>query len=759
MLTTHHSPPPHGGLARVVRRAARASSRRPKTVIALWLTFVVACVALGSAAGTRALTNSGSNVGQSAHAYDTLHRAGLVPAETEEILIRSASAHRTASATAAFATRARRLAVVSSVRTPASTPSLATDAGRTALAVVRLRGDPDKADSHVMPVIRLVSTMRPQLHDVTLQETGDASVDHAISGLVSRGLARAEMLSLPITLLILVLAFGALVAASVPLLLGITSVAAASGALGVVSHLVPESSTTSTVTLLVGLAVGVDYSLFAVRRWRAERRAGASPEQALDVTSGTVGRAIVVAGATVIIGLAGLLFSGMSVFVSIGLGAIIVVAIAVLGSLTVLPAAVALLGDRLDKGHIGRRRSRRSRRARRARAGIWGRLAGGVTARPRTALAGALVLLVALCVPTLSLHTATDGTSALPAHMPAVRASQAVARAFPGAADTATLVVTGHRLGDRASRTALVHIGARGRALVGGHAPVGVRVSRSGAVAAVSIPVPSVTRHQAAAGIGRLRATLEPITALTIRGAHAELTGGEAEALDVTRQLSRVTPLVIGFVLVLAFVLLVMSFGSPWLALSVMGLNLLSVGAGFGALVAVFQHRWAQSLLGFTSTGAIVNWLPLFAFVLLFGLSMDYTVLVLERTAEARRCGLDAREAAREALAATGPTISSAALIMVAVFAVFATLPMLDFKEMGIGLSAAIALDATIVRGIALPAALTLLGDRGIRPATTSRLSRGARSAEGEARTAAGSGAGGWEHGRHAAVLETGHES
>ncbi|HLI58916.1 MAG TPA: MMPL family transporter [Solirubrobacteraceae bacterium] len=741
-----------------MRRAARTSARRPKTVIALWLALVVACVALGSAAGTRALTSSASNVGQSAHAYDTLHRAGLVPAETEEILIRSASAHRTASATAALAMRARRLAVVSSVRTPAGTPSLATDGGRTALAVVRLRGDPDKADSHVTPLIRLVSTMRPQLHGVTVQETGDASVDHAISGLISRGLARAEMLSLPITLLILVLAFGALVAASVPLLLGITSVAAASGALGVVSHLLPESSSTSTVTLLVGLAVGVDYSLFAVRRWRTERRAGASPEQALDVTSATVGRAIVVAGATVIVGLAGLLFSGMAVFVSIALGAILVVAIAVLGSLTVLPATVSLLGDRLDRGRI---LGRRARRRRRGRTGAWGRLAAGVTSRPRTALAGALVALCALSVPALSLHTATDGVSALSDHVPAVRASQAVAHAFPGAADTATLVVTGHRLGDRPSRTALAQIGARGRALVGGHGPVGVRVSRSGTVAAVSIPVPNATLHEAAAGVQQLRATLEPMTALEVRGAHAQLTGGEAEAVDVTHQLARVTPLVIGFVLALAFVLLVLSFGSPWLALSVMGLNLLSVGAGFGALVAVFQHPWAQSLLGFTSNGAIVNWLPLFAFVLLFGLSMDYTVLVLERTAEARRRGFGAREAARQALAATGPTISSAALIMVAVFAVFATLPMLDFKEMGVGLSAAIALDATIVRGIALPAALTLLGDRGIRPA---RAARDDRSAEDATRTHATVGTAsdapgrGWEHGRHAAILETGHE-
>jgi uncharacterized membrane protein YdfJ with MMPL/SSD domain len=757
MLKKSASPPPHGALARCVQRAARGSARRPKTVIALWLALVVACTAFGSTAGTRALSDSGSNVGQSAHAYDTLHRAGLVPAETEDILIRSSSPRRTAGATAVFAGRARQLHVVSSVQTPARAPSLSTNGGRTALAVVTLRGDPDDADSHVTPLINLVSRMRSQLRGVTLQETGDASGDHALASLISRGLGRAEMLSLPITLLILVLAFGALVAASVPLLLGITSVAAASGALGVVSHLVPESSSTSTVVLLVGLAVGVDYSLFAIRRWRAERRAGADPAAALDATTATVGRAIVVAGATVIIGLLGLLFSGMAVFSSIALGAIIVVAIAVLGSLTILPAIISLLGDRLDRGHIGRRR-RTPPTAPNPDAGSWGRIAGAVTSRPKVALAFALAALVALSIPALSLHTAADGENALPAHTPAVLATKAVERAFPGAADTATLVVTGHTLGGHASQTVLERIGVRGRKIVGGHGPVAVRVSRAGAVAAISIPVASTTLRQTATDVKRLRSTLEPMTTNTLQGADAELTGQDAENVDFTNHLSRVRPLVIGFVLVLAFALLVLSFGSSWLALSVIGLNLLSVGAGFGVLVVVFQHHWAQSLLGFTSDGAIVNWLPLFAFVLLFGLSMDYTVLVLERVAEARRRGLCSGEATREALTATGPTISSAALIMVAVFAVFATLPVLDFKQMGIGLAAAIALDTTIVRGVALPAALTLLGDRGIKPGRMARPAPARDATRRAARSADEPAAGRWEHGGRGAVVETGHE-
>jgi uncharacterized membrane protein YdfJ with MMPL/SSD domain len=737
------SPHPHGGLARFVRAASRSASRRPKTVIALWLALVAACTMLGSVAGTRSLSNTASNVGESAHAAATLQHAGLQDPARETILVRSTSPHTTTAAASALAARARGLAVVNGVQTPAGTPSLTTDGGRTDLVVVTLRGSPDDADDHVSPLLSLVQRMRHAEPGVSFQEAGDASSDHAVSSLVDGGLRRAELISIPITLLILILAFGALVAASVPLLLGVTSVAAALGALGLVSHVVPEGSSTAPVVVLIGLAVGIDYSLFAIRRERAERRAGRGPEAALDATAATVGRAILVAGATVVIGLAGLLFSGFAVFTSMALGAIIVVAFAVLGSLTVLPAVLSLLGDRVDRGRIGRRR--RPAAAPDPRHTVWGRIATAVTGHPRAALAMALAVLVALAVPVLSMHTAADDATALPVHTPAVVAARAVQAAFPGAGDTETLVISGHALGRPAARAQLQRIGAEGRSLTGGRGPVALKISRDGAVAGVGIPVPSGTHAQADSNVHLLRAALKPAVSRRLPGAHAELTGDDAENVDFTQQLSTVTPLVIAFVLVLAFVLLVATFGSPWLALSVMGLNLLSVGAAFGLLVAVFQHRWAESLLGFTSSGAIINWLPLFAFVVLFGLSMDYTVLVLERAAEARRGGAGAREAAAEALGATGSAVSSAALVMVSVFAIFATLPLLDFKQMGVGLAAAIALDATLVRGIALPAVLTLLGDRGLKARGPITRSRDA-------------GPVGWEHPRYVATVGTSNE-
>jgi uncharacterized membrane protein YdfJ with MMPL/SSD domain len=705
------SPPPSGRLARFVRAAARGASRSPKTVIAFWLALVVACTALGSIAGTRSLSDTASNVGESAHAATTLQRAGLQDPAQETILVRSASRHTTAASAASLAAAAAKLPQVSGVQAPASTPSLVTDGGRTDLVVVTLRGSPDDASDHVAPLLSLVAHQRHP--GVTLQEAGDASSNQAVNQVVDHGLRRAELISVPITLLILILAFGALVAASMPLLLGVTSVAAALGALGLVSHLVPEGGSTATVVVLIGLAVGIDYSLFAIRRERAERRAGRGPEAALDATAATVGRAIVVAGATVIIGLAGLMFSGFAVFTSMALGAIIVVAFAVLGSLTVLPAVLSLLGDRVDRGRIRRRRPAAAPDPRHT---VWGRIAHVVTGHPRAALGTALVVLAALAAPVLSMHTAADDSTALPPHTPAVVAARAVQSAFPGAGDIETLVVSGHALGRPAARAQLAAIGGEGRSLTGGRGPVSLKVSRDGAVAAIGIPVPSGTHAQGDTNVHLLRGALKPAVSRRLPGARAQLTGDDAENVDFTSQLSTATPLVIGFVLALAFVLLVATFGSPWLAISVMGLNLLSVGAAFGLMVVVFQHHWAESLLGFTSSGAIVNWLPLFAFVVLFGLSMDYTVLVLERAAEARREGASAQEAAAQALGATGSTVSSAALVMVAVFAIFATLPLLDFKQLGIGLAAAIALDATLVRGIALPAALTLLGDRGLRP-------------------------------------------
>jgi uncharacterized membrane protein YdfJ with MMPL/SSD domain len=710
-----------GLLSRFVHAAARSAARRPKTTVALWLALIVACVVLGSSAGMRTLSNSGSGTGESARADARLTASGLQGPATENVLVRSSSRQRTAQAVKALEAGASRLAAVRSVDGPDRSPELSRAGGRTALVVVTLRGDPKNPDTRAAQVQHFVDGLAAHERGVTFYEAGAGSEDNAITQLVNNGLHRAELISVPITLVILVLAFGAMVAASVPLLLGLTSVGAAIGALGLVSHIAPNGSSTAPVVVLIGLAVGVDYSLFYIRRERVERRNGASADAALAATSATVGRAIVVAGMTVVIGLSGLLFTGFGVFTSMALGAILVVLIAVVGSLTVLPAMLALLGDRIDRGRIWPRRRTRTRSRSRRRRTAWQALAAGVTGHPRTSLSLALVILGGLAVPVLSMQTGEPGQNDVSPNTPIRVAYTAIERAFPGSEDTADLVVSGHGLRSQQGMSELRRIGHRGQQITGGRAAVAMQVSPNGQTALLQIPMPDSSISIADNKVRTLRSELEPAVASAIPGTHADLTGDYAGNLDFTSRLSNVTPLVIAFVLGLAFILLIATFRSWRLALSVIGLNLLSVGAAFGVLVAVFQHHWAQSLLGFQSDGQVVDWLPLFAFVVLFGLSMDYTVLVLERAREARQNGASAKEAAATALGSTGGTVTSAALVMIAVFSVFATLPLLEFKQLGVGLAAAIALDATIVRGLALPAALTLLGDRGLAPARASR--------------------------------------
>jgi uncharacterized membrane protein YdfJ with MMPL/SSD domain len=721
---------PHrsGVLSRFVHAAARSAARRPKTTVALWLALIVACVVLGSSAGMRTLSNAGSGTGESARADARLTASGLQGPATENVLVRSSSPERTAHAVNALEAGARRLPAVKSVQGPGDSPELSRAGGRTALVVVTLRGDPKSPDARAAQVQHFVDQLSANEHGVKFYEAGAGSEDNAITQLVNNGLHRAELISVPITLVILVLAFGALVAASVPLLLGLTSVGAAIGALGLVSHIAPNGSSTAPVVVLIGLAVGVDYSLFYIRRERVERRNGATADAALAATSATVGRAILVAGMTVVIGLAGLLFTGFGVFTSMALGAILVVLIAVVGSLTVLPAMLALLGDRIDRGRLWPRR--RKPRARRRRT-MWQALAAGVTNHPRTSLALALAILAGLAVPLISITTAEPGQNDVSPNTPIRAAYTAIERAFPGSEDTADLVVSGHGLHTKKAISELHNIGKTGVDITGGRGAVTMQISRDGRTALLQIPMPESSLTVADQKVQTIRHELEPAVARAIPGARADLTGDYAGNLDFTSRLSHVTPLVIAFVLALAFILLLATFGSVRLALSVIGLNLLSVGAAFGVLVAVFQHHWAQSLLGFQSDGAVVDWLPLFAFVVLFGLSMDYTVLVLERAREARQQGASAKQAAAVALGSTGGTVTSAAFVMIAVFSVFATLPLLEFKQLGVGLAAAIALDATIVRGLALPAALTLLGDRGLAPAP-------ARPSRGRAR--------GWDH-------------
>jgi RND superfamily putative drug exporter len=701
-MAQNHRP---GLLARAVQKTAGASARRPRLVIALWLALVAGCLTAGAITGVNTFGDSG--VGESARADARLAAARLEDPAVESILVRSADPATTAKAADALVRAAGGLRETASVTGPRDTPDLSTAGGRQVLVQVALRGDPDDAPDRVEPLARAVEQVGRAHPGAELLQSGPASVGDAIFEIVEEDLRKAELISLPITLVLLVLVFGALVAASVPLLLGVTSVAAALGAMGPVSQLVPMGEAVTSMIVLIGLAVGVDYSLFYIRREREERRAGRDPDAALRATSATVGRAIVVSGATVLLALAGLLVPGLDDFTALGIATMLVVLIAVAGSLTVLPAVLALLGDRIDKGRIpvlARIHARRARRARTAgRPGLWGRVAAAATRRPVAALVTAACLLGALAVPALDMHASDAGANSLPRDTPVMQAKAAIERAFPGSPAPATLAVTGDRL-DRAELTAL---GERARAITGGRGAIDVAIAEDGRTAAVDVPMPAASADDERRTVAALRDELG--------GPHVEVTGQAAAAADFTARLDDTRPLVIAFVLALAFVLVLAAFRSVPLAAAVMGLNLLSVGATYGVLTAVFQHTWAEDLLGFTSNGTITNWVPLNAFVILFGLSMDYTILVLERIREARRAGRPPREAAAEGVAATAGTVTGAAAVMVAIFAIFPMLSLLELKELGVCLAVGVLLDATIVRGVALPATVALLGRFGPR--------------------------------------------
>ena len=339
-----------------------------------------------------------------------------------------------------------------------------------------------------------------------------------------------------------------------------------------------------------------------------------------------------------------------------------------------------------------------------------------MTGSPRASLLAALALLLALAAPVVGMKLADSSSGSLPKGIPALDAAAEIERAFPGAPDSAELVVVGSGLDGAAAKSGLAALGRDAAKLTGGVSAAQVEVARGGKVAVVSVPVPERGASAGQAMARTLRAQVPALAQDLVPGSTEVLVAGDAaDSLDFANAVKDAMPLVGGFVLGLALILLLAAFRSLRLAVTVIGLNLLSVGAAFGVMTVVFQNTWAEDLLGFTSSGAIVTWMPLIAFVILFGLSMDYSILVLERIREGRRNGLSPREAAAEGVAATASTVTGAALVMVAVFSIFATLRLLEMKQLGVGLAAAILVDATIVRAIALPAAVTLLGEKAFR--------------------------------------------
>jgi putative drug exporter of the RND superfamily len=418
---------------------------------------------------------------------------------------------------------------------------------------------------------------------------------------------------------------------------------------------------------------------------------------------------VVISGCTVVMAVAGMFIPGLKVLNGIAAGTIAVITCAVAGSVTVLPAVLSLLGPRIDAGRIRLPRGLSGRGGR-----FWPSLTGRVLRRPAVATVLATAVLLALGAPAVWLHMAQPSPVALTApDDPALRSLGAVQRTFPGAGEPAYVVVqapAAARGGLARELTRLQALAARNRVA---HPPFAVTANAARTAAAVSLPLTGDGANPASRqAVQTLRSSLVPETVGSVPGAHAYVTGATAADIDFTSAVRGGLPYAIAFVLVLAFCLLMVAFRSVVVALTAVGLNLLSVAAAYGVLVLVFQHTWAEPVLRFRSDGTITSWLPLFLFVVLFGLSMDYHVFTLSRIQEAVTGGEPTRRAIGSSIGRAAGVITAAALVMVCVFSLFGTLSSLDLKQAGTGLAVAVLIDVTVIRGMLLPAAMALLGER-----------------------------------------------
>ncbi|NEA97900.1 MMPL family transporter [Streptomyces sp. SID13726] len=714
------------GDTRVRGLAARAggwSARHRWAAVGIWVLFVVLAMGLGSAAGRVDVKDSDQLKDETHTAAKIIEDAGIDEPASETVLVQAREAGGKATdadfraAVAAVMKAVEGTGKVTDVTSPYDTNTISKD-GRSALVQFDMRGESDTAGDRVEPVLKAVEGVQKEHESLRIEEIGGASMMKTFDDAFGDDFEKAELSAVPVALGILLIAFGALVAALLPVLLAVSAIMATMGLMGVVSHVMPMSDTANSVMLLVGLAVGVDYCLFYLRREREERQAGRDSQTALRIAAATSGRAIIVSGVTVCVAMAGMLFTGLAEFEAMGLASLMVVAVAMVGSVTVLPALLSLLGERVEKGKIPwlhpESRLRRKRGGTNRESRFWTAVLKAVLARPVVSVVVAAGALLAIAAPALGMKTQNltldqeFGDS-----LPIVQTYNRVNDAFPGGTEPAEVVVKAADINSPEVTGALADFKAKAISSGASRGPVEIKLHDAQNLAFVYVPlVGGSDLDKAGRSLDTLRDEVRPATLGKVDGVQAPITGQVAGSKDFNDQLAGAVIPVFAFVVVFAFVLMLLSFRSLTVAITSILLNLLSVGAAYGILVAVFQHGWGASLVGAEGVGAIITWLPLFLFVILFGLSMDYHVFVVSRIREARLRGRSTKDAIQHGVVTTAGVVTSAAVIMVAVFAIFGTLSMQSMKQMGVGLAAAVLIDATIIRGVLLPAVMALLGER-----------------------------------------------
>jgi RND superfamily putative drug exporter len=539
--------------------------------------------------------------------------------------------------------------------------------------------------------------------------TGDETLDHDFNALSQEDLEKGELqFGLPVALIILLLVFGAVVAGFVPLVMAIVSILVAFGLTALVAQQFELSVFVVNMLTAMGLALGIDYSLFVVSRYREERARGRTELGAIEAAGATASRAVLFSGTVFVVAMFGMLLVPHSIMRSLAVGAILVGIVSVVAALTLLPAVLGLLGDRIDALRIPIV-GRRSLEASNPEGRLWGAIVRRVLRRPGLSLALSVGLLVALALPVLRMDVGTSGVSTLPDRFVSKKGFEALAEDFPGTTtDPAEIVVS------NASAAGVGPALAELRQTLAADPRFGkgqLERSSDGTVAVLSVPVSGdPTTSEAIAAVRELREQTLP-AALEQTDAQALVGGTSSENIDYLDSVVDPAPYVIAFVLLLTFVLLTVVFRSVVVAGTAVALNLLSVGAAYGLLVLVFQEGVGADLLGFQQTDTIEAWVPLFLFSVLFGLSMDYQVFVLSRIRERYDEHGDTTDAVTFGVGSTARIITGAALIIVAVFAGFARGDLIMFQQMGFGVAVALLIDATIIRSVLLPSAMKLLGE------------------------------------------------
>src|ERR671936_1337764 len=668
-------------------RAGRWRADNWKKAFFVWLVFAVVALVIGMAAGHKQIADSETASGEAAKAQRILEQAGFKAPATESVLVQSKTATisdpKLRAVVAGVVETVSRSQVVTNVQNPLTMKGgggLISADRHSVLVQFDVKGDMDKAKDKIQPVMDAVAGVQKANPGVRVEEFGMASAMHVLDQTVNKDFKKAEKLTLPITLLILLVAFGALVAAGLPVLLAFSAVLASIGLYSLFTNLVPgDFTTTQSVILLIGMAVGVDYSLFYLRREREERHAGQTPPEALLRTAATSGQAVLVSGTTVLVAMAGMFLAGNKIFTSIAIGTMLVVLASVVGSVTVLAALLSKLGDRVDKGRIpliGRRKHDAGSSR------LWGFVLDRVLRRPVVSVVVSAAALVAATVPVLGMHTKLPSFTDLPHSLSIVSTYDRIQQAFPGSQTPAMMVVKGDDVTTPQYERAYAQFKQRARATGLLYPPFHVAVSPDKTVARVDFSIAgSGDDKRSVQALNALRHDVIPPVAKTLRDVQVAVTGEPAGTKDFNAQMKSRMPFVFAFVLGLAFLLLLMTFRSIVIPIKSILLNLLSVGSAYGILVLVF------------------------------GLSMDYHVFILSRVKELVDRGMKTEHAVSYGIRQTAGNVMSDAIVMVAVFAIFATLRTLDMKQMGVGLAVAVLIDATLIRAVLLPAAMKLLGD------------------------------------------------